>query len=150
MPGLTKPGISTTMTKLHLHITRLDFGIKQTLGVLKVKDACEEVVFECKTLELPWLANQSNISCIPAGDYKVTRYQSPSKGEVFLLHDVPNRSYIEIHAGNFYTDIEGCILVGDIFRDIDQDGLKDVLNSRKTLDRLLTLMPDTFQVTIEK
>lgn len=134
---------------MNLYLKRQLSGAKQTLGKLQVIDVCGEVVFECYTLELPWRNNKSNVSCIPEGTYHVRRYASPSKGQVFLLEDVPGRSYIEIHAGNFYTDIEGCILVGDDLSDINADGFQDVLNSRKTLFKLLEIMPDEFEITIQ-
>ena len=66
-----------------------------TLGRLQYGD------FRCFTLELPWLGNSRNISCIPAGTYKATKYGSPKHGAVLLLHNVHNRTYIEVHAGNY-------------------------------------------------
>ena len=52
-------------------------------------------------------------SAIPPGRYPVTIYASPHFGrEVPLLEDVPNRSEIEMHFGNYPTDSRGCILVG--------------------------------------
>ena len=92
-----------------------------------------------KTLELPDLGNARRISCIPEGEYKYMRYESPKHGSVLLLMDVPNRSMIEVHVGNFTREILGCILVGDAHKDLDSDGIMDVKNSRKTLEKLLPL-----------
>jgi len=105
--------------------------------------------FQCFTLELPDLNNQSNISCIPDGQYKVKKYDSPSKGNVILLENVPNRTYIEIHAGNFTRQILGCILVGDSIRWLDKDKIPDVANSKNTLRKLLNLFDDreTLEIT---
>jgi len=67
----------------------------------------------CVTLELPWLNNQHNISCIPEGIYTAVRYMSPKRGyEVFELTNVPDRDAIEIHVGNYPKDTDGCILLG--------------------------------------
>jgi hypothetical protein len=64
------------------------------------------------TLELP-VKDGLPGSAIPPGRYKVTVYNSPHFGrEVPLLEDVPGRSEIEIHYGNYPTDSRGCILVG--------------------------------------
>ena len=72
----------------------------------------------CLTLELPWLDNKPMISCIPKGEYTCQRIMSPKRGfEVFEVMNVPNRDTIEIHKGNFTTDILGCILVGEQFQD---------------------------------
>lgn len=128
-------------------LTRLNDDRKQTLGILQVFDGLTKV-FECKTLELPNKNNQKSISCIPIGTYTVIPFNSPSKGKCFLLKDVPNRSMIEIHKGNFYTDILGCILVGSKFTDINNDGLLDVVSSGTTLDKLLDLAEDGFILTI--
>jgi hypothetical protein len=49
---------------------------------------------------------------IPCGTYRVTLYDSPKHGRVPLLHDVPGRTWIEIHAGNSQKDTTGCLLVG--------------------------------------
>lgn len=70
------------------------------------------------SLELPELfdgqPNVHNKCCIPAGTYNVTRYFSPKRNRfVPLLHDVPDRSMIEMHIGNFPHDTDGCILVGE-------------------------------------
>jgi hypothetical protein len=55
---------------------------------------------------------------------------------------------ILIHSGNFYTDILGCILVGDSYGDINHDGIKDVLNSKKTLAEIAKILPQSFSLEI--
>lgn len=104
----------------------------------------------CFSLELPWRNNVQNVSCIPAGVYWASKYRSKSKGDVVLLHDVYNRSYIEIHAGNYTRQIEGCILVGDSIKFLDVDNTPDVTNSVNTLHRLLALLPEQFHVTVQR
>jgi len=73
------------------------------------------------SLELPDRDNQSNISCIPEGEYNVVRRYSPHfKKELYHLEDVLNRSFILIHSANFAGDIkkgyqshlQGCIALG--------------------------------------
>lgn len=88
----------------------------------------------CKTLELPWRDNQKGISCIPAGEYKLSPYPSSRFGEVYIVNDVPNRTGILIHTGNTASDIEGCILVGDSYGKLN--GKKAVLNSRQAFNLL--------------
>lgn len=55
---------------------------------------------------------ESLADAIPCGTFPVTLYDSPKHGRVPLLHDVPGRTWIEIHPGNTIKDTEGCILVG--------------------------------------
>jgi len=104
----------------------------------------------CFTLELPWNGNKPNISCIPSGTYPITKYESPSKGSVLLLHEVPNRSYIEIHSGNYTSQILGCILVGDGIKYLNKDTIPDVTNSHATLVKLLKLVPDETFIEITR
>ena len=95
--------------------------------------------FQCFTLELPDLDNQQDISCIPAGKYDYYFRNSPHNGAVLELRAVPNRRYIQIHAGNFTSQILGCILVGDGVRWINKDSIPDVSNSKATLKKLIKL-----------
>ena len=116
-----------------------------------------EEIFSCVTLELPWLDNQRNVSCIPEGIYTTSRHQSPNFGLCFHVQDVPGRSHILIHAGNYVgsinpktgtPDTRGCILPGKAFADIDGDGVVDVTSSGPTMRRLLDLLPDVFELEI--
>ena len=106
--------------------------------------------FQCFTLELPDLNNESNRSCIQEGVYNYETYNSPKHGEVLLLLEVENRTYIEVHAGNFTRQIRGCILVGDSVKWIDSDSIPDVSNSKNTLKKLLKLAGDSGQIRVEQ
>jgi len=115
-----------------------------TVGRLKIGE------FRCLTLELPWHDNRRNVSCIPAGIYPAKLYDSPRHGRIVLLQDVDNRSWIEIHAGNYTRQIQGCILVGDSLKYLDGDDVLDVANSAKTLKKMISLLPETFHVEITR
>ena len=69
----------------------------------------------CETLELPWIENEPDISCIPVGIYLVKMLMSPHF-KVPMPHflDVPGRTFIEIHGANSVHDLLGCIGVGDV------------------------------------
>jgi hypothetical protein len=94
----------------------------------------------CYTLELPWRDNAPGISCIPPGSYRgeyeregtevdteapyqVRHLERSASGkylDVYHVIDVPGRSGILIHRGNFAgdrtlgmrSDVLGCILPG--------------------------------------
>lgn len=102
-----------------------------TLGRLSIDG------FQCFTLELPDLSNQKNISCIPEGEYDYFFRVSSRNGNVLELNNVPDRTYIQIHSGNFTRQVKGCILVGDSVKFIDSDLIPDVSNSRNTLSKLI-------------
>lgn len=111
-------------------LTRQNSDDKQTLGELVCTNSNN--TFVCKTLELANKNNQRNISCIPKGMYNVKMKYSLKFGNVYEIQDVSNRSSIYIHHGNYYTDIQGCILVGNSFSDINKDSKLDVINSKIT------------------
>lgn len=77
-----------------------------TLGMIK----CGEQKFW--TVERPWLDNMAFKSCIPEGEYVMTRRVSPKFGETWHIKDVPERSHILIHAGNYPNDFHGCVGLG--------------------------------------
>jgi len=102
-----------------------------TIGRLSIND------FQCFTLELRDLNNEQDISCIPRGKYDYYYRNSNHNGDVLELRAVPDRRYIQIHAGNYTSQIRGCILVGDGIKWINKDSIPDVTNSKSTLKKLL-------------
>jgi hypothetical protein len=138
-----------------VHIYR-DAHAKQTLGELMAKHDGKD--FTCKTIELPWLDNKHMISCIPDGTYKLVKHTSPRWGRCLKVMDVPDRTDILIHPGNYAgsinpktgkSDLLGCIAPGEKFTDIDGDGLVDITNSTATMQKLMNFLPDETMLTIE-
>lgn len=113
-----------------------------TLGILR--DDNDLAI--CCTLELPWLDNEPQISCIPTGKYKVVRRWSVKFRDHFHILDVPNRKFILIHSGNTVDDIRGCVLVGRTYGTLK--GKRAVMNSRVTMERLLMDLPESFELEI--
>lgn len=112
-----------------------DDGVQILGNILLMDDA--DIVGEFKTLELAWKNNSIGVSAIPKGWYNVVPYKSPSKGDVYLLEHVYNRTFVEIHAGNYHTQIQGCILVGEEYLRINDDNLYDMTNSKKSLSEFI-------------
>lgn len=96
----------------------------------------------CNTLERPWLENAPNVSCVPPGTYDVEKHISPTKGDCYRVNNVPGRTDILIHTGNFVKDTLGCILVGKERRDLQ------LISSRVAMNELEIEAPDGFQLTI--
>ena len=113
-----------------------------TLGILTYKD------FKCFTLELPWLNNKTNVSCIYEDSFIGKLHDSPANGDVIAINDVEGRTHIQIHAANFTSQLRGCIAVGDSIKFLNKDGVPDVTNSVRTLGKLLRILPDKFTVKI--
>lgn len=122
-------------------ITRYPDQTLQTLGDLIAENDKGERI-KLATVELPWKDNRNQVSCIPPGDYPLTKFNSPKHGLCFLIHNVPHRDMCEIHAANYSRELLGCIAPGLSHSDINHDGLLDVVNSRIALDKLLAHLPD--------
>jgi len=142
---------------MKLILRRHDSNKKQTLGRLQIYNVDTYKVTliytpnlenRIYTLELPDKGNQQNVSRIPQGIYQCKKRWSWKHKKHIQILDVPNRTWILIHTGNFYTDIRGCILIGDKLSDINNDGYQDVLNSKNTLKKILNLLPDRFELEI--
>lgn len=126
-----------------LEIVRLEQFITGTFGVLRIN----KMVF-CCTLELPERMNASNVSCIPAGQFLCRKINSPSFGTTFQVHDVPGRSEILFHPGNWVRNSRGCILLGASFDKLQ--GERAITNSDATFNEFMTVMEphDTASLTI--
>lgn len=133
-----------------LIVHRTTKGSKECIGEMLVMYGTE-VAFSCKTLELPDKGNAPQVSCIPEGTYKCQKVgPSPSiPYDHFWIKDVPNRSGIKIHRANYFTQLRGCIAVGKAHTDLNKDGEQDVTESKNTLDKLLAMLPDNFDITIK-
>lgn len=103
------------------------------------------------TVERPWLDNEPYVSCIPEGVYELGLRYSPvvkrTTGGAFQegweVMNVPNRSYIMFHPGNWPEDVEGCIAVGSglvNLRRKENDWMPAVAKSRDTFKTIMALL----------
>ena len=107
----TKKNIEVREDSANLLLIRDTFTDKSVMGKLYCN-----AEFIAHTLELAWRDNEKRVSCIPDGEYKCRvrlARESGSRDYVHLLvQDVPDRSYILFHRGNYPSDSRGCILIG--------------------------------------
>jgi hypothetical protein len=138
-------------------VTRIFGNIKQTLGTLTVTDETG-IIFTCKTLELPDKDNASQVSCIPEGIYDCVYTKSKSFSEsqhkdvfTYELKNVPKRAGIRIHSANFFSQLRGCLALGDSHKDINNDGQLDVVHSGQTMRNFEEVMEyKDFEIEIIK
>lgn len=111
------------------------------------------------SIELPWINNQSRISCVPnaewnidngyclpEGEYNVIMRRSPKFGWTYWLSDVPMRSFCLIHPANYggnvskgyKTHVEGCIGLGYNLGWLE--GQKAILRSRPAVLNFMSIM----------
>ncbi len=130
-----------------LIIKRFKDDGKQTQGRASLYDGDRQIL-SFVTLEPPWLQNAIGKSCIPAGNYTVKPRWSPKYNNHFIIEGTLPRKYILFHIGNFRKDSTGCILVGNAFVDLNKDGEMDISASSLTMQKLLKLAPDGFELEI--
>jgi len=90
-----------------LELVRLEEADIGTIGILKIN---KRVRFY--TLEPPDFENEVRVSSIPVQQYLIKRHQSPTHGWTWKVLNVPRRSHILFHSGNYLDHTEGCILLG--------------------------------------
>lgn len=134
---------------MHVVLIRHADNLVSSFGSMDLFTDNEHNVFSCVTLEPPFIFNEKRISCIPCGNYIVKKRWSLKYGFHFHVLNVPDRSMILIHHGNFYTNTLGCIVVGSEFKDINNDAFNDVINSKATLKKLYALLPSHFTLSIK-
>ena len=67
-------------------------------------------VLLCHSIELPWLNNEHQRSCIPEGRYQLQKRWNQKFGNHYTLLNVPGRECILIHPANdALKELKGCI-----------------------------------------
>lgn len=122
---------------------------KNILGFATLTNSRGKIIFNCVSLELPFLANQKRISCIPTGTYRAIKTKSNSKGDVILIKQVPNRSSILVHVGNYSKDTHGCILVGRNIEYSEGTAEHYITQSRLTMSGLLSVCSEELFIVIK-
>jgi hypothetical protein len=106
---LPKAGVDAAQNgnAVRLKIVRQHSGKDCTSGQISIEGKLAGY-----TLERPWEGNIPLISSIPAGQYHGHVRTDTSDRWRIQLTDVPGRTGIQLHVGNFLADGVGCILIG--------------------------------------
>lgn len=107
---------------------------RATLGMLSVLGETHDPIF---TLENPFRAEVRD-SRIPAGEYLCEPYSGSKHKDVYIVRDVPGRTAILLHTGNFEKDTDGCILLGNGAAMSARDPM--VTGSRAAFDKFKALI----------
>lgn len=85
----------------------------------------------CSSIELPWLDNKSQVSCIPEGRYELKKRYSQRFGWHLQVMKVKNRALILIHpANNAIVELKGCIAPVSILK-AEGKGLESLIALKK-------------------
>lgn len=107
-------------------------------------------------MERPALDNAPNISCIPEGTYELALRASAvvertSKGmhkQGWEVLNVPARSYIMFHVGNYARNSEGCLLVGKGFSYHNEFMVTHSINSFDSFQDLMGSESNQWQLEV--
>ena len=118
------------LIKIHRHWQDLN----QTSGTITILDTLNFPLYASLGLERGWRSNQSNVSCIPIGAYKVVLEWSPKFNTMLWeIKDVPGRSECKFHSANYWKQLNGCISPGLRYKFLNADNYRDVTNSKDSL-----------------
>ena len=146
---------------MKLTVVRTQFGTDATNGMLFINN-----IFECYTVEDQYQAVKvMHETCIPEGTYDIEfrkvggfherydkRYKNAHYG-MLHLQDVPNFTYILLHAGNSSDDSSGCILTTTTQTDLDSAkagfGGQSQLAYKRMYDKVAKVLLQGKKVEIE-
>lgn len=131
----------------HAYLIRRYFPT-HTMGHLLATNQAGNILFSCCTLELPWLDNATGKSCIPEGIYPVRSRETPKFRQHYHVQEVPGREWILFHPGNYTYQLQGCILPGERFAMLDADAVPDILGTKATLNKMLSLLGKEFTLNV--
>ena len=127
-----------------IELIRMEEGPDGTFGILKI----DKRIF-CATLEPRDMLNKLDVSSIPGPQQYLCRKRLSRFGETFEVLDVPGRTGILFHAGNFIRQTKGCILLGQHHDKLRIE--RGVMNSGNTFARFMAEMKDVdeFLLTVD-
>jgi hypothetical protein len=130
-------------------IHRINDNGRQTLGLLTIIYG-GNLIFICKTLELPYKDNQPHVSSIPMGTYTVKKtFSMRFNRMMWEVINVPGRTGIRIYSANFARQLNGSIALGSMAKDLDIDGDLELIHSGQTMLEFDEVMgEDPFTLTI--
>ena len=126
-----------------ISLVRLESTDHATLGAIV---GAGEIL--CLSLELPWRDNQTNVSCIPCGQYKLRRrvnwFNAERYGHTYEVDAVFGRTGILIHPANAPSELLGCIAPGSTIGDVTIGGARQrgVKSSGVAFSRLMEFLAD--------
>lgn len=112
-------------------------------GILTITEG-DNVIFVCLTIE-------NKAKSFSVGKYPLKLEYSPRfKTDLWELYGVKGRGEIKIHVANYWNQLDGCIGVGRISQDLNQDAILDLGQSKIALEDFMVTMQDqkTAEITV--
>jgi len=99
-------------------------------------------------IELPYLDNHRNVSCIPSGVYTFQKIVRADRSEAIEILNVHNRTHILVHSGNYMKDTQGCILPNISFSYTKETRTPYGITSKPQLKQIYRALPSRGTVHI--
>lgn len=110
-------------------------------GILTITEG-DSVEFVCLTIE-------RKDKSFPVGKYPLKLEYSPRfKKDLWELYGIEGRGEIKVHVANFWNQLDGCIGVGRISQDLNQDAILDLSQSKIALEDFMATMGDQKEAEI--
>ena len=116
-------------------LTRTSVNEKAVYGILMVVEG-DSVDFVCRTIE-------NKAKSFPIGTYPLKLEYSPRfKTYLWELYEIKGRGEIKIHVANFYEQLDGCIGVGRVHQELNDDAIMDLGQSKIALEDFMVTMQE--------
>lgn len=122
-------------------IYRFEKTDKGTVSVNLVNTGDESFNQFGYNIELPFLDNRRNISCVIGGIYNFQQIVRPDGSMAIEILNVPNRTHVLAHSGNFMKDTNGCILPNISYSYTRDTKTPYGITSRPQVKQLLRALP---------
>lgn len=134
--------------KIDWIIYRFEKTDKGTVSVNLINTGDESFNQFGYNIELPYLDNRVNVSCIPSGIYTFQKIVRSNGNEAIEILNVPNRTHILAHSGNYMKDTQGCILPNISYSYTRESKTPYGITSKPQVKQLLRALPSRGTVHI--
>jgi hypothetical protein len=111
--------------------------VNSTLGTLSIKGYSK--TWYILETDGPGSTTVGSDKRIKAGKYTLKKYSSPKYPTAYKLFNVPGRTKILIHSGNFHDDTLGCLLPGKSYSKA-ADGNYKTSSSKTARDEIFDIV----------
>ena len=122
-------------------IYRFEKTDKGTISVNLINTGDESFNQFGYNIELPFLDNRRSVSCILAGMYSFRKIVLPDGSEAIEIMNVPDRTHILAHVGNYMKDTLGCILPNLDYGYTKETKTPYGITSKAQLKQILSALP---------
>ena len=137
------------MGKATVEIFRSFQDTKQTSGVIVIYNQNRFPLLSSVCLERGWNDNKPNISCLPKGNYPLKlEYSNKFDKRLWEIKNTYTRTECKFHSASFWTDLNGCISLGIIYKKINTDNYLDLSYSSFMMDRFHSVLKDFDEVEL--